>query len=329
MRPGARAPWYSFPRIVPIHLDSLRSNTFPYRGRQALLPSGRVAYFDAGCGDETMVFVHGLGGDFSHFEHVAPAFAADHRVIGLDLPGCGASAPLESRQTIERCADVVQELLAFLRVPHATLVGHSAGGQVVATVAARAPGTTTALVLINTSGLRAYGRFTRTLARLVFRPALLELVLPSASTHILAAVMPTHNEYTRKFVVDATQRPHHPLLRNLSRVFHELIPDLLEPAIVRLAPALKLPVLVLWGGRDRLVPVQTVADVTRLFPRGQLEVHRHAGHLPIIEYPAWTVASIRAFLASAVPAVPVAVDRPRSVRTKSAEALNTHGTGAA
>ncbi len=283
---------------MPIHLDPLRSKTFPYPGRQALLPSGRVSYFDAGHGDEAMVFIHGLGGDFSHFEHIAPAFARDHRVIGVDMPGCGASAPLTARHTIERYADVLQELLAFLQVPRATLVGHSAGGQVIAEVAARMPGTTTGLVFINTSGLRAYNPATRALARMLFRPALLDIVLPPVSTHILGVVMHARNAYTRKFVVDATERPHHPLLRNLSRVFHDLIPDLLEPSVKRLAPALDLPVLVLWGGRDRLVPLETVKDVTRMFPRGRLEVQKHSGHMPIIEHPEWTVARIRDFLAS-------------------------------
>ncbi|MEI8255758.1 MAG: alpha/beta hydrolase, partial [Deltaproteobacteria bacterium] len=217
---------------------------------------------------------------------------------GIDMPGCGASAPMTSRHTIERYADVLLELLAFLNVSRATLVGHSAGGQVVSTVAARSPETATGLVLINTSGLRSYGPATRALARLIFRPALLDLVLPPTSTHILAAVMHSRNEYTRKFVVDATQRPHHPLLRNLSRVFHDLIPDLLQPSVARLAPTLELPVLVLWGGRDRLVPLETVEDVTRLFPDGRLEVQPLSGHMPLIEHPEWTVARMREFLAS-------------------------------
>jgi pimeloyl-ACP methyl ester carboxylesterase len=283
---------------VPIHLDRLRSKTFPYPGRQALLPSARVSFFDAGRrGGDAMVFIHGLGGDFSHYEHVAPAFAGDHRIIGIDMPGCGASGPVAPRHSIERYADVVQELLTYLRVPRATLIGHSAGGQVVATVAARSPHLVTRLVLINTAGLRSYHRATRSFARALFQPALLNAVLPPASPHILANVFHTRNAYTEKFVVDSTQRPHHPLLRNMARVFHDLMPDLLEPTVVRHAPMLDLPVLLLWGGRDRLVPLESVEHVARLFPRAKLEVRHDCGHMPIIEHPEWTVARIREFLA--------------------------------
>ena len=286
-------------RPVPIHLDPLRSKTFPYPGRQALLPSARVSFFDAGRGPDAMVFIHGLGGDFSHFEHIAPAFAADHRIIGIDMPGCGASGPLSGRHSIERYADVVQELLTYLRVPRATLVGHSAGGQVVATVAARDTGIVNRLVLINTAGLRSYNRATRSFARALFRPTLLNAVLPPASTHILANVFHTRNRYTAKFVVDSTQRPHHPLLRNMARVFHDLMPDLLDATVVRHAPTLDLPVLLLWGGRDRLVPIESVEHAARLFPRARLEVRHDCGHMPIIEHPEWTVARIREFIASA------------------------------
>ena len=284
------------PGTVPFHLDPLRSHTFPYRGRQALLPSGRIAFFDAGekTGD-TIIFVHGLGGDYSHFEHIAPAFAKSHRVIGIDMPGCGASAPMRTRHTIERYADVIQELMTFLRIPRATLVGHSAGGQVVATLAARHPALVTRLVLINTAGLRSYARATRHFARALFRPTLLNVVLPPASTHILENFFHTRNEYTRKFVVDSIQRPHHPLLRNLARVFHDLMPDLLQPTVLRHAPNLEVPTLLLWGGRDRLVPLSSVEHVARLFPRARLEVLHDCGHMPIIEHPEWTISRITEF----------------------------------
>jgi 4,5:9,10-diseco-3-hydroxy-5,9,17-trioxoandrosta-1(10),2-diene-4-oate hydrolase len=281
---------------VPVHhLDPLRSRTFPYRGRQALLPSGRVAFFDVGEANDVMILVHGLGGDYSHFEHIAPAFARTHRVIGIDMPGCGASAPLRHRHTMERYADVVQELMLFLRIPRATLIGHSAGGQVAATLAARDPSLVNRLVLFNTAGLRGYATATRHLARALFRPTFLNVVLPPASTHILANVFHTRNDYTQKFVVDATQRPKHPLLRNMARVFHDLMPDLLQPSVLQHAPGLEMPVLLLWGGRDRLVPLSSVEHVARLFPRARLEVLHDCGHMPIIEHPEWTTARIREF----------------------------------
>ena len=74
-----------------------RSQSFPYPTRFAHMTDGPVAYFDEGAG-EALVFVHGLVGDFTHFEHVVPGFAASHRVAGIDLPGCGLSCKPLSKQ---------------------------------------------------------------------------------------------------------------------------------------------------------------------------------------------------------------------------------------
>ncbi len=80
------------------------SETFPFR--LEMTPGERsLAYFDAGPpateDGPPILFCHGLGGNFTHWEHVVGPLSRHHRVFGLDLPGCGDSykVPAADRAT--------------------------------------------------------------------------------------------------------------------------------------------------------------------------------------------------------------------------------------
>jgi pimeloyl-ACP methyl ester carboxylesterase len=243
-----------------------------------------------------MVFVHGLGGDFTHFEHVAKAFAHSHRIIGVDMPGCGLSSKPTEKHTIRSHAEALLSLLDTLQLKTAILVGHSAGGLVCAQAALIAPSRVEQLVLVNAAGLRSYAAPLRWLAPRVLSPAILNAILEPSAHLILTQVFHKKNRYTEKFEYDAINRPTQPALRFMAKVFHDLSTDLLQPTVMLGAPSLTMPVLVIWGDKDRLVPLRTVKRVASMFPNGRLEVIPNCGHMPIIEDPEHTIAILRDFL---------------------------------
>lgn len=273
-----------------------RSRTFPFRTRFTNSFRGPVAYFDEGAGD-AVVFVHGLVGDFTHFEHVAPAFRHTHRVVGLDLPGCGLSCKPTKPVGLRYYAREVLALLKRLGIGRATLVGHSAGGQVVAEIARVAPEKVDRLVLINGSGLRDYPRIVRLGARALMQPRLLAFLLQHGATWILDHVFHQQNPYTEKFIADSLDRPVQPTMTEMCKVFGDLADDLLTPTVRDSAHRLTMPTLVVWGDRDRLVPVETVRAVASSLPAGRFEVLADCGHLPMIEHPHAVIQLLQGFLA--------------------------------
>src|SRR5436853_6110401 len=80
-------------------------------------------------GAPVLVFVHGFGCGQEMWRLVAPAFAEDHRVILLDLPGSAASDPstydADRHSTLEGYADDILQVLRELGVDDVTFVGHS------------------------------------------------------------------------------------------------------------------------------------------------------------------------------------------------------------
>jgi pimeloyl-ACP methyl ester carboxylesterase len=272
-----------------------RSQTFPFSTQFADIQGGPVAYFDAGTG-EALIFVHGLVGDFTHFEHVAPAFAEGFRVAGLDLPGCGISCKPGSRHSIQGYARTLLDWMTYVGIERATLVGHSAGGLVAAQAALIAPRRVSRLVLMSSAGLRRYGPVTQWLARGLLRPRLLAATLERLAMPMLDHVFATRNAYTEKFVADSLDRPIHPTLPEMAKVFSDLTPDLLSPLVLDRAWSFTMPVLVLWGDADRLIPAESATEVASKMPSAKLVMVPECGHMPIIEKPGAVIEALRRFV---------------------------------
>jgi pimeloyl-ACP methyl ester carboxylesterase len=267
--------------------------TFPYATRFIDTPHGRIACFDEGEGPP-VVLVHGLGGDFTHFEYVAPALR-EFRLIGMDMPGCGESCKPATRHTIERYAQATLDALTALGIERATLIGHSAGGLVCTQAALLAPDRVDRLILINSAGLRGYSFPERLVARALFRPWILRILLRANAHRILGRAFGERNEHTRKFAKDVIGNPR-ATLPDLCKVFADLIPDLLMPTVAQNGHRLTMPTYIIWGARDRLVPLATVERAAGKVPRARLEVLASCGHMPMIERPAETAALLLSFL---------------------------------
>ena len=273
-----------------------RSNSFPYRTRLFAGTHGDIAYFDEGRG-EALIWVHGLGGDFTHFEHVAPLFADRFRTIGLDLPGCGRSCKPITRYSARAYGRTVLELMDALDISQATLLGHSAGGLVCAQAALACPDRVTRLVLVDSAGIAHYSRPLQFAARAILQPWLLVMTLERLAMPMLDRVFHQQNEYTAQFIANVLDRPRQPALNELAKVFHDIGPDLMQGTVYEHAERLTMPTLIVWGDRDRLVPLRTVAKAAARLPDGQLEIIENCGHMPMIEAPGTFARIVASFIA--------------------------------
>ena len=286
---------------------------FPFTTKRARISDGDIAYFDHGDGP-AILFVHGLVGDFTHFEHVASRLvAAGHRVIGLDLPGCGASHKKRRRYDLGGYARDVLEVMDVLGLERVTLAGHSAGGAVVAEAALRDPERVERLVLISSAGLRSYGPAAHAAVKTFMRPWVLERSLERLAMPLLDLVLVEKNAYTEQFVRDALDRPKFPTLREMARVMSDFVSDLVVPTILDNAHRFAMPVLVVWGDADKLVPPEAAATLSERLPDVTLRLLSSCGHMPMIERPETVTREIAAFVGRSGPGLArTAASRPAS-----------------
>ena len=269
--------------------------------------NGQVVHVrDVGPRDDAapIVLIHGTGASLHTWEGWVQALQSGRRVITFDLPGFGLTGPFAGRYTPDdyrgdTYARFVLDLLDALKVPRAVLGGNSLGGEVAWRVAAMAPQRVERLVLVDASGPEFVPESVPVgflIARIPVLNQLSEQLLPRALVAAsLANVYGDPGRITPELVdryFELTLREGN--RRALGLRLRQIVPG--EHA-ERIA-AIRQPTLILWGGRDRLIP----PDVGRAFqakiPGSRLVVFDALGHVPHEEDPARTVEAVRAFLAS-------------------------------
>ena len=258
-----------------------------------------LAVEDAGRG-EPLVLIHGLATTREIWTAVRPELACKRRVITLDVPGFGESAPVGEGFELEVVADRIARGLAShgVRGPF-DLVGHSLGAALAVTLAATRPRTVRRLVLVAPAGLATI-------------PRLASLALSLGADPLLAvrrALAPlTDVDWGRRLLLafaaaDGAAVP--PLQARLmvaasgsakrtSAALATVTAVDLRP-LLRAAPA---PLGVIWGAEDRTVPVRLAAAVREARPDAQVMIIERAGHVAMIERPDVFVATLERLLAT-------------------------------
>jgi len=275
-----------------------RSLTFPFpQWRDS--DEYETVFFDEGRG-HPLVFVHGLGGNATHFEPILADLARRNRVIGLDLVGLGWSRKPKVDYSIELLRDHLLHFLARHEIERPTLVGHSLGGAVCLAAALARPGEFTSLALLCAAGVAPLPTWMRAAAPIFLRERLLFYTLGLGANFILDHVFVDREDrspYVRWFRSSAVRDdPGAPNLREFARVCETLCTDVTRRDYSRQLGELELPVLALWGDRDRLTHQRGVLRQIGKIRRLRTVILRRCGHMPMVERPAETIFQLERLL---------------------------------
>jgi pyruvate dehydrogenase E2 component (dihydrolipoamide acetyltransferase) len=249
----------------------------------------RLRYLEMGEGAGTpIVMIHGFGADLNSWMFTQPVLSEDRRTIALDLPGHGGSIKDVGAGDPDTLADALDAAQQALGIERAHLVGHSMGGAIAALAALRHPERASSLTLIAAAGLgreintkfiegfvgaKRRREATQVLGELVHDPAL-----------ISRAMVEDMLRYKRLDGVEAA-------LTTIARAWFADGRQHLELA-GRLAE-LTLPVQVIWGREDRILPVAHAEAMAARFP---VHILGDTGHLPHMEKAAEVNRLIRQFV---------------------------------
>ena len=267
-----------------------------------------VAYRSAGTGETVLVFVHGIAGSSATWEPVMSRLDGDrYTMIAPDLLGHGESAKPRGDYSLGAYACGIRDLLVVLGHDRATVIGHSLGGGIAMQAAYQFPERCERLVLTCSGGL---GKEVNPLLRVISAPGS-EYVLPVVLTpriHDVAGAVGRFvgkfglrgdpslgeiwNSYTR--LTDArTQRAFVHTIRAVIDVAGQRV-----SARDRLYLAAALPTMIIWGDRDRVIPVTHAYVAHELMPGSRLEIIEGAGHFLPFERPDVVASLLDDFLVS-------------------------------
>jgi len=249
-----------------------------------------------------LLLLHGTGASLHTWDGWASALRATRRVIRIDLPGFGLTGPFSGQYTPDdyrgdTYARFVLDVLDTLHVPRAVIGGNSLGGEVAWRAVTLAPQRFDKLILVDSSGYA----FAPDDVPLGFRVARIP-VLNRLSEHLLpravvAASLRSVYGDPAGVSDDLVDRYFELTLREGNRRALRLRLQQLQMGeqAGRIA-TLALPTLVLWGGRDRLVPPDNARRFAADIRGATLIVFDTLGHVPQEEDPARTAAAVIDFL---------------------------------
>jgi pimeloyl-ACP methyl ester carboxylesterase len=258
-----------------------------FEPRVAKVDGVRTRYFVGGEGPP-LVVVHGLGGAAVNFTLLAPLLARRHRVLIPDLPGHGKTEPLERADDLTAYADHVAALAELEGMFPAPLIGYSMGGVIALRLAVSRPKSVTGLVLVAAAGIVSVSRraeiwlavtaalrpaqiMTRFRGTFARRPRLRWLPFGLWGAVDPPALAP---EGVIGFLEGPSQHT------DVGMAGRALLRDDPRPDLDHV----RCPVLLLWGSRDRLVPLVDGFEYARRL-RAPIRTVPAAGHLLVGEQP--------------------------------------------
>jgi len=254
------------------------------------LSSGKLAYVEKGKG-QTILFIHGLGGNLSHWLKSVNELSSAYTCIAIDLPGYGWSdknVDTKGKDRLQFYADAIAEFLKKKKIKKVVLVGHSMGAQT-AIIAALQNTCVTKLILAAPAGLETFTEKEG------------ELLIASTPASVFEkqdeAVI--RNNFKMNFVqqpADVEQLIQDRLQMKRCSNFNIYcetvsagVKGMLAHPVKDSLQYLQIPVLIVFGANDLLIPnrylhaslktEELAKQSAALIPKGKVEMIEKAGHM--------------------------------------------------
>jgi len=270
----------------------------------------RLAFRMTGSGP-VLLLIHGITGSSASWLRVMWRLAdAGHTVIAPDLPGHGGSDRHRGDHSLGAHASILRDLLQVLDLQRATVVGHSLGGGIAMVFCYQFPDRVERLALVDSGGLgREVSLLIRAatlpgadrVIRLATTPTILRTVgtlgavlgrvglKPGADLAEIAGGVASLGDSERRAAFVRTARSiASPAGQRVS-------------AAERLYLAAEVPVLLVWGDRDPVIPVAHGHAAHAALPQSRLEVFPGAGHFPMLDDPERFAALVTDWMATTTP----------------------------
>lgn len=221
-----------------------------------------VRYIDKGCGDTTVLLLHGWGVDSSLYHLIIDHLAEYCRVVAPDLPGFGGSAEPPHPYTPDDYADFVLGFAAALNITEAVAIGHSNGGRVLIKLLSRKnlPLTIKKAVLIDSAGLPSRHSFSYYVKVYSYKLIRFLFSLPP-----FKQLFPNAVENARKKRGSADYQQASPLMRQSMVIA-------LKEDVTPLLSDITASTLLIWGKHDTATPLSDGQTMERLIPDAGLAV---------------------------------------------------------
>jgi pimeloyl-ACP methyl ester carboxylesterase len=242
-----------------------------------------------------IVFIHGFGASLHTWEEWSKDLNADYRVIRFDLPGFGLSGPDQKGDySDDRTNLILLEIMNQLKLKKINIVGNSIGGRMAWYFTAKYPELVSKLVLISPDGFESPGMMYNKAPEVPSYMNTIEYFFPKfmfrenlefAYANKSFLTQPLFDRYYELALLPGNRRA------MVDRMRQTILKD---PNLY--LKDIHCPVLLLWGEKDGMIPIQNAQDYLNLMPQATLQKIPDMGHLPHEEDPKRSLPYLMDFL---------------------------------
>lgn len=245
-----------------------------------------------------VLLIHGTSSSLHTWERWAKDLKKDHRVISFDLPGFGLTGPApDNDYSITAYLRFVQSLMDTLGVKKAIIAGNSLGGEIAWRFAADMPQRVEKLILLDASGYDFKPQSVPVgfqIARIPILAWPMDFLLPKSTMEdsvrdVYGNPEKVTPELIERYTAMTVRAGNRAALRKRLR-------QLQAGEQAALIKEVRVPTLILWGGKDKLIPPEYAERFHQDIAGSKLIMFDELGHVPQEENPVVTLAAVKIFI---------------------------------
>lgn len=250
---------------------------------EILIRDTKISLLKKGSGSP-LVYLHGYNYDLE-WHPFLDELSNYNTVYRLDHPGFNYSDSNDTIDTVQDLAFFYLDFMDQLQLEEVTLIGSSLGGWLAMEISSIAPERVANLILIDSFGIRAEGVKIPNLFRMNQKTVIANLF---ASESLQAEILEKHTS--------SPELDQIVLKNNVTTAHLSWNPYFHNPKLLNLMHRLRMPILLVWGKEDELLPLAYAEKLHELLPHSELKIINDAAHLPQIEKPAEFLTHVQNFL---------------------------------
>lgn len=237
------------------NLKAFEDLTYKSEVKKIALPNAiELAYTDEGEGEETIIFVHGLGSYIPAWSKVIPELSKTYRCIAIDLPGYGKSSKAPHSGMMSFYADVINDFAKAMQLDKFSLAGHSMGGQIGITYSLKWPEKINHLILVDPAGFEYFSPGQREWFEGVMTPTLVRHTTFEAIESNLASNFYNVPKDAEFMITDRMAMRYASDFNGYCYAVSKSVAGMVREPVIDKLQNIQSPTLIFFGENDNLIP---------------------------------------------------------------------------
>ncbi len=228
---------------------------YPYQVQKIVLSDTLdLAYIDEGEGDNTLVFIHGLGSYLKAWNKNIEELKKHYRCIALDLPGYGKSSHGDYPYDMTFFAKSIRSFLDSLQLKNVVLVGHSMGGQIAMHTVLQDDTRINKLILLAPAGFETFTKEQKQWFANFVTPEAVKATPEAQIVRNFEINFHQMPDDARFMIEDRMAMRQTPAYDHYCAMIPKCVQGMLDQPVFDQLPNIKIPTLILYGENDLLIP---------------------------------------------------------------------------